>query len=196
MVFLDKKARDFVRMINKNCCLQQSDHPKLSIKLSFSNTQEAASQFLSVKACHPPSESAHQKSASALTSPSHKPCVSPFSFFFFFFRMNSWIIRSWIWVSSTDANLKIGVSNVGHCLCFRFVGSFFIGIPLAELTEQLRRGNKTRLGKSVSFTYSTRLVAILHKVVAKEWIWMLLNKEVQSEYSLCTFSVPDINVWK
>lgn len=141
--------------MNKTCCLQQSDHPKLSIKLSFSNRQEAASQFLSVKACHPPSESAHQKSASALTSPSHKPCASPFSFWGFFFRMDSWIIRSWIWVSSTDVNLKIGVSNVGHCLCFRFVGSFFVGIPLTELTEQPRWGNNTRLCKSISFTYST-----------------------------------------
>lgn len=59
--FKTKKRKRFGRMMNKKCCLQQSDHPKLGIKLSFSNTQEAASQFLSVKACHPPSESARQK---------------------------------------------------------------------------------------------------------------------------------------
>lgn len=50
----------------------------------------------------------------------HTGHVSAFSFFFYS-RMNSWIIRSWIWVSSMDVNLKIGVSNVRHCLCFRFV---------------------------------------------------------------------------
>lgn len=72
-------------------------------------------------------------------------CSSFFFWFCFgFFRMNSWIIRSWMWVSATDVNLTIGVSNVGYCLCFRFAGSFFTGFPLAEL--QRRQGN-TRLGK-------------------------------------------------
>lgn len=45
----------------------------------------------------------------------------------------------------------------------------------------------------IIYTLDSRLVAILHEVVAKDWIWMLLKKEVQSEYSLCTFPVPDIN---
>lgn len=120
---------------NKNC---SSLFIQIQHRLLFSNTLEAASQFY------------HQGVPSSIwispSKASQQRChhraghVSLFCFGFFFFfgsfcfcvlGMNSWITRSWMCVGAADANLTIGVSNVGYCLCLRFAGSLFSGIPLA-----------------------------------------------------------------
>lgn len=75
------------------------------------------------------------KKAPTLTSPTARTCVP---FFFPFGTLNSWIIRSWFWVSSIYVNLKIGVSNVKHGL-FQICGSFFFFFfTVVVLTEQMQ----------------------------------------------------------
>lgn len=93
-------------------------------------------RYLSVKTCCPSEPVKKRPHRWRQHPPGH---VSPFLFFPPFGTLNSWIIRSRIWVSSIYVNLKIGVSNVKHGLfeIYRFVFIHFFTVVV--LTEQMHQ---------------------------------------------------------
>lgn len=103
--------------------------------IQFSNTRAAASLFICQNVL---SEWASQKKPHRWRHhpPGH---VSLFLFSLPFGTLNSWIIRSRIWVSSIYVNLKIGVSNVKHGLfeICRFVFIHFFTVVV--LTKQMHQ---------------------------------------------------------